>query len=176
MSFPSELEPINVPDFAEAIAYAEKLLSYSDRLSEAELEQLLTNLLQTTNGARGFFVCYLPGDWQLADHPNQAIVKAIQACADSTAELMVKNLAMSTAMAIAHHRQGNDDQAKGSEQVAQRSLNLIKLLSLPEIAQIADRMYESVTTGGGEHGDFLQKWGYDQEQKAAIAARLNMVK
>ncbi|AFY69840.1 hypothetical protein Pse7367_1551 [Thalassoporum mexicanum PCC 7367] len=175
MSFAAELELTNPPSFPDAIAHTEKLLSHSDRLTDLELEKLLINLLQTSNGSRGFFVCYLTGNWQLADHPNQPIVNALTTCADSIAELLVKNLAMSTAMAITHQHQGSHEQATGSEQVARRSLHLIKLLNLPTIAQIATQLHRSATSGDGDYASFLDKWGYDQEQRKAIAVSLEMV-
>jgi hypothetical protein len=175
MTLATDLELTSPPSFPDAIAYTEKLLSHSDRLTEIELVQLLTNLLQTANGARGFFVCYLTGDWHLADYPNAAILNAMRGAVDSIAELLVKNLAMSTAMAITHQRQGNHQQAEGSNQVARRSLNLIQLLNLPAINQIAIQMHHATTTGTGKYLSFLNKWGYDQEQKEAIATSLKMV-
>ena len=44
--------------FEDAIAYTENLLSRQD-LDDSQLESEIANLVQTANGARGFFVCFL---------------------------------------------------------------------------------------------------------------------
>jgi predicted enzyme related to lactoylglutathione lyase len=157
-----------VMTFEEAIAYTEKLLSRTD-LDEAQLQSEITNLVKTANGARGFFVCFLTGEWELADNPSPAIVQALQAEPKAIAELLVKNLAMSTAMAITHRRNGNEEQAQGSNRVAKRTALLIEKVDLLEVRTIANQMQDSATTNSGEYAAFLEKWGYDDEQKQAIA-------
>jgi predicted enzyme related to lactoylglutathione lyase len=154
--------------FEEAIAYTENLLSRTD-LDDAQMQSEITNLIKTSNGARGFFVCFLTGAWDLADNPSPAIVQSLQAEPKAIAELLVKNLAMSTAMAITHRRNGNDDQAQGSDRVANRTALLIEKVDLPEVRTIANQMQDSATTNSGEYAAFLEKWGYDAEQKQAIA-------
>jgi len=154
--------------FEEAIAYTENLLSRTD-LDNAQLQSEITNLVKTANGARGFFVCFLTGEWELADNPSPAIIQALQAEPEAIAELLVKNLAMSTAMAITHRHNGNQDQAQGSDRVAKRTDLLIKKVDLPEVLAIAKQMQDSATTNRGEYAAFLEKWGYDVEQKQAIA-------
>lgn len=53
--------------FEQAITATENLLSRPD-ISPAELESALKELLQSMDGARGFWVTYLTGDWELQDH------------------------------------------------------------------------------------------------------------
>jgi predicted enzyme related to lactoylglutathione lyase len=156
-----------VMTFEESIAYTEQLLSRND-LDEAQLQSEITNLVKTSNGARGFFVCFLTGEWELADNPSPAIVQALQAEPKAIAELLVKNLAMSTAMAITHRRNENEEQAKGSDRVAKRTALLIEKVDLLEVRTIANQMQDSATTNSGEYAAFLEKWGYDAEQKQAI--------
>ncbi|CAN1211375.1 hypothetical protein TUMEXPCC7403_14330 [Tumidithrix helvetica PCC 7403] len=159
--------------FEQAIAYTEKLLNQTD-LTDADLQAEIANLVTTENGARGFFVCYLTGDWQLADRPSEGIVRALQSVPEPSAELLVKNLAMSTAMAIAHRRIDNDPQAQGSDRVAKRTAQLIALLNLDEIDRLAKLMYasaqidETQADRGDKYSAFLKKWGYDREQMEAI--------
>ncbi|MEE3717833.1 hypothetical protein V2H45_13910 [Tumidithrix elongata RA019] len=181
MTFQSTQNPTDTLSFEQAIAYTEKLLNHTE-LTDADLQAEITNLVATENGARGFFVCYLTGDWQLADRPSEGIIRALQAVPEPGAELLVKNLAMSTAMAIAHRRMDNETQAQGSDRVAKRTAHLMTLLNLDEIDRLAKLMYASaqaheVQTGSGrDHGQvdddkysaFLKKWGYDREQKDAI--------
>ncbi len=154
--------------FEEAIAYTEDLLSHSD-LDDAQLESKIAALVQTANGARGFFVCFLTGEWKLADAPSAPIIRALQSTPDAIAELLVKNLVMSTAMAITHRRVGNAEQAEGSDRVAKRTALLIKKVDLLEVRAIATQVNDAALTNTGEYVSFLEKWGYDAEQKQAIA-------
>ncbi len=154
--------------FEEAITYTENLLKRGD-VEELQLESEISTLVQTSNGARGFFVCFLTGEWQLADNPSSGIIKALQSEPNAIAELLVKNLAMSTAMAIVHQRAGNLEQAQGSKRVAKRTALLIEKVDLVEVRTIAAQMQNSASTNTGEYVSFLEKWGYDVEQKQAIA-------
>jgi hypothetical protein len=157
--------------FEEAIAYTESLLSQK-ALDDAQLETEIAALIQTQNGARGFFVCFLTGDWQLADAPSTGVIRSLQSVPKAIAELLVKNLAMSTAMAITHQRAGNLEQAAGSERVAKRTALLIEKVDLAEVQKIAAQMQTSAISGHGEYAAFLEKWGYDAEQKQEIATSL----
>ena len=154
--------------FEEAISYTENLLKRGD-VEELQLESEISTLVQTSNGARGFFVCFLTGEWQLADNPSSGIIKALQSEPEAIAELLVKNLAMSTAMAIVHQRSGNIEQAQGSKRVAKRTALLMEKVDLVEVRTIAAQMQNSASTNTGEYVSFLEKWGYDVEQKQAIA-------
>ncbi len=160
--------------FEEAIAYTEALLSRSD-LDDSQLESEIATLIKTANGARGFFVCFLTGEWKLADTPSSGVIQALQSLPNAIAELLVKNLAMSTAMAIIHQRTENGELAEGSARVAKRTALLIKKVDLVEVCQIAKQMQNSATTNAGEYISFFKKWGYDTEQKQAIAAVLDQI-
>ena len=158
--------------FEEAIAYTETLLSRDD-LDDVHLEIEVSKLVQTSNGARGFFVCFLTGGWKLADMPSAGIVRALQSSPDQIAELLVKNLAMSTAMAIFHKRAENMEQAQGSDRVAKRTTLLIEKVYLAEVYKIATQMQKSATSDNGEYSSFLGKWGYDTVKKQAIVKVLS---
>lgn len=151
--------------FEEAIAHTENL--FGANLSDRELQSAIVDLVSTDNGARGFFVFYLTN--AIADRPTQPVIQALQDVPVPCAELLVKNLAMSTAMAIAHRRNHNEALALSSQQVSDRTANLIQLLNLSEVKTIADLMQHSAQSGTGEYANFLTKWGYDSEQRAAIA-------
>ncbi len=160
--------------FEEAIAYTDDLLSRSE-LDDAQLESQITALVQTANGARGFFVCFLTGEWQLADAPSTAVIRALQSTPQAISELLVKNLVMSTAMAMTHHRAGNTEQAEGSDRVAKRTALLIEKVDLPEVRAIATQVHDAALSNNGEYVAFLDKWGYDAEQKQAIANVLDKI-
>ncbi|MGL5084067.1 MAG: hypothetical protein ACRC8A_21480 [Microcoleaceae cyanobacterium] len=163
--------------FEQAIQLTQDLL---DRLeagtfSDAELEQAIASLVKTQNGARGFFVTYLPDSRPVVDHPSTALINGLKTSPDLVAELMVKNIAMSAAMVVYHQRNQDPESAQGSEQVRSRSVQLIQALSLPVIQTKVQQLSQSATTGTGDYADFLQRWGYDAEQKQAILAALKSI-
>ena len=159
------------PTFEESIATTRQLLEnfVTGALTPDQLQTAITTLLRTSNGARGFFVVWLTHDWQVSLAP---IVHALNTHPDPSRELMVKNLVMSTAMAITHQRQGNATQAQMSLATARRSTELLNQWKHPHLASIVQSMIASIDTDGGDYGSFLQKWGYDTEQKQAMKSAL----
>ncbi|MCU0569180.1 MAG: hypothetical protein MUF49_21725 [Oculatellaceae cyanobacterium Prado106] len=156
--------------FEEAIALTQTILTQLGlgNMAEAEIAKIVTALVASENGARGFFVTYLTDDRPLADHPSDSIVQALKSSPVGVAELLVKNLAMSSAMAIAHRRNQAESMAQGSDRVKRRTLHLIERLQLPEVTEKAAQLRDSAATGTGEYEAFLQRWGYDAEQRQAI--------
>jgi hypothetical protein len=69
-------------------------------------------------------------------------------------------------MAITHRRNDRLDLAQGSDRVQQRSLQLIQQVNSPALQTIVAAMVR------GDYEDFMTKWGYDEEQRAAITAQL----
>jgi len=158
--------------FEQAIVFTTDILS-RDHLSDIELQEAIANLVSTDNGARGFFVAYLTSE--IANQHSEAIVQAIRHVPVPSAELLVKNLAMSTAMAIAHRRNQNESLALGSDQVRDRTASLINRLKLAEVQRVGNLMQLSAQSGVGEYASFLTKWGYDAEQRRAIATIISTV-
>lgn len=171
---------LTVPDaitFEAAIAFTQSLLTHIEQgqLSEAALETTLADLVRSQNGARGFFVTYLTDDRPFADQPPATVVRALRSSPEVVAELLVKNLAMSSAMAITHRRQQNETMAAGSDRVRSRVLGLIQQLQLPLITEKAQQLYASAKTGEGAYQPFLDRWGYDAEQRQAMQDALAQV-
>ena len=73
----------------------------------------------------------------------------------------------------AHQRNGKPEQAHDSDRVAKRTALLIENVDLPEVRAIAIQMQHSTTNNTGEYAAFFEKWGYDAEQKLAIANALS---
>lgn len=179
-SFPNSPSSTSDPltlTFEEAIAQTQALLDRLEQqsVSETELEQEIAQLVQTQNGARGFFVTYLSDERAIADQPTPAVTAALQSAPEAVSDLLVKNVAMSSAMAIAHRRNQNDDLAQGSDRVRSRSLVLIQRLNRPEVQEKASALRESAVTGIGAYQAFLTRWGYDAEQRQAIAEAMALV-
>ncbi len=156
--------------FEQAIALAQSLLEHMEQgtLSEEQVESVISALVATENGARGFFVTYLSTDSSLPDQPIPAVIQALQSSPTVVAPLLVKNLSMSTAMAIVHRRSQREDMAQGSDRVHRRSLQLIQALQTPELASEAQSLVESIQTHTGTYQAFLERWSYDETQQTAI--------
>lgn len=160
--------------FEEAIEHTQSLITQIETRSQ-DTAETIAQLVKTENGARGFFVTYLTSEATFADHASPEVIQALQTSPDIVAELLVKNLAMSTATAIAHRRDGNEKLAQGSDQVRMRTTRLIEQLGLPKVRELALALRESAVTGAGTYKAFLQTWGYDAEQKQVICQALDRI-
>ncbi len=156
--------------FQQAIGISQELLEQAEQqaYADTELQRAIATLVASENGARGFFVTYLTGESPLADQPTPAILTALEQSPQIVAELLVKNLAMSAAMAVAHRRNGNEELAAGSDRVQRRTQNLIQLLNIAALAERAKALQTSARDGQGDYTEFLDRWGYDAEQRQVI--------
>lgn len=164
--------------FENAIAETQSLLEKiaTQTITNLEIQAKITNLVKSENGARGFFVTYLTDERPLIDSPSVEIIQALRSSPNIVGELLVKNLAMSSATVLAHRRNQDEEMAQGSEQVRDRTLFLIEAVKLPIINEKIQELEKSLTTGQGEYQDFLKRWQYDTEQKKAIQSALLQVK
>ena len=171
---------VNIPEtvtFEEAIDLTQSLMSQmaAGELSPAEIEQAIAQLVQSENGARGFFVTYLTSKGTLADNPSPEVIQALQSSPDTVAELLVKNLAMSAAMELAHRRDGNEEMAQESGQVRSRTTYIIEQVEMEQVQKMASKLRESALTGEGKYKVFLKSWQYDAEQREIIAQVLRQI-
>ena len=93
--------PANIT-FEQAIDLSQSLLDamVDERLAASQTQTTIADLVATENGARGFFVTYLGDRRSQFDLPSDAVVAALKTAPAIVAELLVKNLAMSSAMAM----------------------------------------------------------------------------
>ena len=162
--------------FEEAIALTQSLLSQMEAgTSLSETEAAIAALVKSENGARGFFVTYLTDSRTLADNPSPEVVRALRSSPEIVAELLVKNLAMSAAMGVTHRRHQKTEMAQGSDRVRDRTTRLIQLVKLATVGEIAQSLRNSAATGEGSYKAFLQRWGYDVEQRQVICQALEEV-
>lgn len=160
--------------FEEAIATTESLLEQvgANQLSPPQIGEAIAALVQSENGARGFFVTYLTSNSILANHPSEELVQALRSSPDIVAELLAKNVAMSAAMTLTHQRNQDEAMAQSSIQVRDRSAALIKLVDLDPVYDRCRKLLESAVTGAGSYQAFLDRWGYDAEQRQLICEAL----
>lgn len=160
--------------FEQAIAQTQTLLEdmAANDLSESETEAAIANLVKTHNGARGFFVTYLTDPRSFVDRPSEAVIRGLKT-SEEVPELLIKNVAMSAAMAVHHRRNQREEMAASSDRVRSRSVHLIQSLNLPILDKMVGQLLESAKTGGGEYRGFLERWGYDGEQREAIVQAIH---
>ncbi|NBP98025.1 MAG: hypothetical protein EBU51_00225, partial [Synechococcaceae bacterium WB6_3A_227] len=71
-------------------------------LSDEVLADKVADLVASRDGARGFFVVSLPAENPLMDRLPEPLVMALRSAGEGVVDLTVRNLAMSTAMAVYH--------------------------------------------------------------------------
>jgi len=164
-------EPLREPSFPQAMEITAQWLGLWEHgeLSDEVLADRVAELVASRDGARGFFVVALAGDSPLMDRLPDPLALALRLAGAGVVDLSVRNLAMSNAMALHHQRAGDAQQQAGSERVALRCLELLRLL---EPAAVRDRLeiLLAATRGEGDDVAFLDRWGYDPEQRQVIAA------
>jgi hypothetical protein len=202
--------PSPQPSFQQSLAITGQWLELweNGELSDEVLADRVAELVVSRDGGRGFFAVSLAGDSPLLDRLPEPLVLALRAVGAPVVDLCLRNLAMSTAMALHHARSGDPQQQAGSERVASRCTELLRLLDPSQVKQRLETLWAAAQAGesGGEGisagdgaseassegiGDgqaasaalssikedqaFLQRWGYDAEQRHAIACALEAV-
>ena len=139
----------------------------NDEISDEVISDRIGELIKTVEGARGFFVVSLSIDCPLMDRFPDALIVQLRNSGEIVVDLTVKNLAMSSAMVIAH-RKNNDPQETQSEIIKIRCIELLKLLDSNQVKKRLDVLLEA-TKGNGADLQFLDRWGYNEEQINAIS-------
>ncbi|MFZ9149498.1 MAG: hypothetical protein ACO28M_08400 [Vulcanococcus sp.] len=158
------------PTFQQAMEITAQWLALweNGELSDEVMADRVGELVASRDGARGFFVVSLAGDSPLMDRLPDPVVMALRQAGAGVVDLSARNLAMSTAMVLHHQRSADDAQQAGSERVQTRCTELLRLLEPEAVKERLEILLEA-TDGRGEDVAFLDRWGYDAEQKAAIA-------
>jgi hypothetical protein len=162
--------PANIK-FNEAINLTQLFLTQlqKNELTSPQILEFVSTLIQTANGARGFFVTYLTAQNPICDEPQSEVIAAIAAHPEVAADLLVKNIAMSTAQQLYHHRRNDSEMIASSATVAARTTKMIQALNLPQIQDMFRDLVSTIETGTGSYTEFLTRWGYDDEQKQSIS-------
>lgn len=144
-------------------------------LSDEVLADRVGALVASRDGARGFFVVALTGEGPLMDRLPEPLVLQLRAAGEGVVDLTARNLVMSSAMALAHGRAGDAERQAGSERVRARSLELLRLLEPAAVKRHLEALLMAARDGAGEEVAFLDRWGYDEEQRAEIVAAVESV-
>ena len=139
----------------------------NEEISDEVISDRIGELIKTVEGARGFFVVSLSIDCPLMDRFPDALIFQLRNSGEIVVDLIVKNLAMSSAMVITH-RKNKDPQEIQSERIKIRCIELLKLLDSTQVKKRLDVLLDA-TKGNGKDLEFLNKWGYSDEQINAIS-------
>jgi hypothetical protein len=164
------------PTFQQAMEITAQWLGLweNGELSDEVLADRVAELVASRDGARGFFVVSLAGDCPLMDRLPDPLVLQLRQAGEGVVDLSARNLAMSSAMALHHRRAGDGGQQAASERVAARCTELLRLLE-PVAVKGRLEILLAATRGDGDDVAFLDRWGYDAEQRAAIATAIEAV-
>ncbi|MGY6530765.1 MAG: hypothetical protein ACXITR_12655 [Cyanobacterium sp.] len=154
--------------FESAIALTQEFIRQLPTLDEEKQEEIVTSLVKSANGSRGFFVTYLTHESAVVDNPSNGIIQGLKSAPEIVSELLVKNIAMSSAMKITHMRNNDPEMAESSQKVTQRTKKIVKLCQLEEVKKKVIQLQNTIVNNAGEYQEFLLRWGYDDEQKQAI--------
>ena len=170
MSSPTLSIPPNIK-FDQAIDLTQLFLVQlkQNELTSDQVLDFVSTLMQTANGARGFFVTYLTAQDPICEEPQPEIIAALHAHPEIAADLLVKNVAMSTAQQLYHQRRNDLEMVASSATVAARTTEIIQQLKLPQIQDMCRELVDTIHNGSGSYSEFLTRWGYDDEQKNSIA-------
>ncbi len=171
------------PSFPQAMEIAAQWIGLWDagELSDEVLADRVGELVASRDGARGFFVVGLTGEAPLLDRLPEPLVVALRQAGPGVVDLTARNLAMSTAMVLHHRRSGDREHQAGSERVQLRSTELLRHLEPAAVKQRLEPLLAAAAEDGGTEGAvaedraFLDRWGYDAEQRQAIAAAIEAV-
>ena len=65
--------------------------------------------------------------------------------------------------------------AQRSEKVRDRTAQLIKLVKIDAIEDCSQKLLVSIATGEGTYIAFLERWGYDEQQRELICQAFQQV-
>ena len=160
-----------VPTFPQAMERATQELALweAGEISDEVLADQVAHLVNSRDGARGFFVVSLTSDSPLMDRLPEPLVLQLRAAGEGVVDLTARNLAMSTAMALHHQRSGDSAQQARSERVRDRSTELLRQLDPNLVKERLEILLQAAGLSSGPDLAFLDRWGYDPEQRRAIS-------
>eukprot|EP00177_Eucheuma_denticulatum_P001339 GFKZ01002433.1.p1 GENE.GFKZ01002433.1~~GFKZ01002433.1.p1 ORF type:complete len:231 (-),score=42.32 GFKZ01002433.1:890-1582(-) len=169
MSLPTR-ETLLSASFMACVEHTRAIVGDAKTLSREQLD-LISALLETSNGSRGFFVTVLSNEDVGLIDGDEFGDELIQMIAEGGAEvrdLLTKNVVMSSCMVVYYERRGETELGKGSLLTRERAVRLAKqVLNKDEggLEGVLKEMLEGLQKGEGRFTGFVQKWEYDDEQK-----------
>ena len=164
--------------FDKAITLSANLIEAIDagQITAAEALAPLNEIMQSTNGARGFFVSLLTGDSAFSENIPDELVTACKNNSEIVYDLLAKNAVMSSCTAYQHLQSGDPESAGKSAAVAKKSLAIINKLNCAGMKSTMEAMISAIENKIGPNSEsgavdeslhyapFLARWRYSNEQ------------
>jgi len=169
-----EKKTINLKEasFTQAINISAKWCKEwgEDLLSEEVLADRVAELIKTRNGLRGFFAYALSDkDCFLLDKLPFSLIYKLNESGDAVAEIVVKNLIMSSAQIIIHRRDKNHEYEITSENISDRCKAILRLLETKLVTKTVNQIIRNLDDMGNTFDNSLK---YDPEQKEFIKKQI----
>ena len=141
-----------------------------DLLSEEVLADRIAELTKTRNGLRGFFAYALSDkDCFLLDKLPFSLIYKLNEVGDVVAEIVVKNLIMSSAQIIIHRRDDNHEYEMTSKNISDRCKAILRLLETNRVTKIINQILKNLDGMGNSFDNSIK---YDSEQKEFIKKQI----
>ena len=141
-----------------------------DLLSEEVLADRIAELIKKRNGLRGFFAYALSDkDCFLLDKLPFSLIYKLNEGGDVVAEIVIKNLIMSSAQIIIHRRDKNHEYEITSENISDRCKAILKLLETKSVIKYVNQVLRDLDNMGN---GFDKSIKYDSEQKEFIKKQI----
>ena len=141
-----------------------------DLLSEEVLADRIAELIKTKNGLRGFFAYALSDkDCLLLDKLPFSLIYKLNEGGEAVAEIVVKNLIMSSAQIIIHRRDKNHEYEMTSENISDRCKAILRLLQTNLVTKTINKNLKDLDTMGNSFDNSIK---YDSEQKEFIKKQI----
>ena len=141
-----------------------------DLLSEEVLADRIAELIKTRNGLRGFFAYALSDeDCFLLDKLPFSLIYKLNEDGDAVADIVVKNLIMSSAQIIVHRRDNNHDYEMSSENISDRCKAILRLIETKSVTKSVNQILKDLDNLGNSFDNSVK---YDSEQKEFIKKQI----
>ena len=141
-----------------------------DILSEEVLADRIAELIKTRNGLRGFFAYALSDkDCFLLDKLPFSLIYKLNEGGDPIAEIVVKNLIMSSAQIIIHRRDNNHEYEITSENISARCKAILRMLETKSVTKSVNQVLRDLDNMGNGFDNSVK---YDSEQKEFIKKQI----
>ncbi len=141
-----------------------------DLLSEEVLADRIAELIKTRNGLRGFFAYALSDkDCFLLDKLPFSLIYKLNEAREVVADLVVKNLIMSSAQIIIHRRDKNHEYEISSEKISDRCKAILRLIETKSVTKSVNQVLRDLNNMGNSFDNSVK---YDSEQQEFIKKQI----
>ena len=162
----------NEPSFIQSINISNEWCKEWEEnlLSDEVLSDRISELIKSKNGLRGFFAYALSDiDCTLLDKLPTSIIYTFRQKGEALVEITVKNLIMSAAQSIYHHKNNNIQFSEKSENICERCINLLRELDTNLVTENINNTILNLDSMGNSFDNSVK---YNKFQKKYILEKI----